>query len=295
MKAVLLAGGKGTRLWPSTKVINKHLIPIYDKPMIYYSLSTILLAGIREILIVCEPYSVDVFERLLGDGSQWGVKISYEVQNEAIGIPNAFALSEKFIDGEDVMLVLGDNILIGNYAGRFLKQFITLSGARIFTKAVEDPSQFGVVSYDDSGQIISIEEKPKNVKSNEAIVGIYFFDATAIEKISTLKKSDRGEYEITDLLKIYHREKNLDSTRLPLGTVWLDTGTVNGLVEASEYVRIVQNRQSTIIASPETIAWSNSWISNYEFESIIDAIPNCDYKNSLLNYMNQRGTTEMLL
>jgi glucose-1-phosphate thymidylyltransferase len=288
MKAVLLAGGKGTRLWPITQGLNKHFLPIYDKPMIYYSLSAIMLAGIRDVMIICDPNSLDQYRTLLSDGKQWGINITYKIQPEPDGIPSGLVLARDFIDGGKVMFILGDNILIGNFAGRFFQTFNNIEGAMIFTKTVKDPSNFGVISYSKNHEILNIEEKPKNTSSNHAITGIYFFDESVVQKATSLKKSERGEFEIVDILKSYHQEKKLSATSLPIGTVWLDTGSVEGISEASEYVRIVQNRQSIVISSPESIALSNAWISPNNFSKAVKLMPNSHYKSSLISYEIQK-------
>jgi len=278
-----MAGGKGTRLWPITQGLNKHFLPIYDKPMIYYSLSTIMLAGIRNIMIICDEGSINQYRKLLSDGSQWGLKISYKVQIEPDGLPSGLVLAREFIAGEKVMFMLGDNLLIGNFAGRYFQKFTNQVGAMIFTKTVNNPSDFGVVTYSEEHEIISIEEKPENPTSYEAITGIYFMDETILDRTSSLKKSKRGEFEIVDVLRAYNEERKLFATRLPIGTVWLDTGSVEGLSEASEYVRIVQNRQSIMISCPEAIALQNSWISEEQFTKSVNSMPTSHYKTSLLS------------
>ena len=278
-----MAGGKGTRLWPITQGLNKHFLPIYDKPMIYYSLSTVMLAGIRSIMIICDEVSINQYRKLLSDGSQWGLEISYKVQIEPDGLPSGLVLAREFIAGEKVLFMLGDNLLIGNFAGRFFQTFTNQVGAMIFTKAVNNPSDFGVITYSEEQEIISIEEKPEYPTSNEAITGIYFMDETILDKTSSLKKSKRGEFEIVDVLRAYNEERKLFATRLPIGTVWLDTGSVEGLSEASEYVRIVQNRQSIMISCPEAIALQNSWISEEQFTKSVNSMPSSHYKTSLLS------------
>jgi glucose-1-phosphate thymidylyltransferase len=282
MKAVLLAGGKGTRLWPITQGLNKHFLPIYDKPMIYYSLSTIMLAGIRDVLLVCDPESLDQYKALLKDGSQWGMQIDYKVQLEPDGIPSGLVLAKDYLRGAKVLFILGDNLLVGNFAGRYFRTFTEQSGAMIFTKTVSDPSGFGIVTYGKNHEIITIEEKPISPTSNHAITGIYFLDETASERASNLQKSARGEYEMVDVLNSYRGELKLSATSLPIGTVWLDTGSISGLSEASEYVQIVQNRQSIIIASPEAIALRNLWINIDQFNTLIERMPNSHYKSFLI-------------
>ena len=282
MKAVLLAGGKGTRLWPITQGLNKHFLPIYDKPMIYYSLSTIMLAGIRDVLLICDPESLDQYKALLKDGTQWGMQIDYEVQVEPDGIPSGLVLAREYLRGSKVLFILGDNLLVGNFAGRYFRTFREQSGAMIFTKKVNDPSGFGVVTYGKNQEVMAIEEKPKSSISNHAITGIYFLDETASDRAGSLQKSARGEYEMVDVLNSYRMESKLSATSLPIGTVWLDTGSVSGLSEASEYVQIIQNRQSIIISSPEVIALRNSWISIDQFDALLERMPNSHYKSFLV-------------
>ena len=281
MKAVLLAGGKGTRLWPITQSINKHLLPIYDKPMIYYSLSTIMLAGVRDVMIVADKSSMTGYKSMLGDGSKWGMKIAYGIQENPIGIPNGLEVASDFIKNEKVMFVLGDNLLIGNFSGRYFQSFVENSGARIFTKSVSNPSEFGLVHYGESNSIEKLEEKPNDPKSNDAIVGIYFLDENAVNYVKELVPSKRGELEMVELLKMYKEANTLSSTRLPLGSVWLDTGTTEGLNNAADYVRIVQTQQSILIAAPEQISFQNNWINRSELNNLLQAMPDSHYKRSL--------------
>ena len=290
MKAVLLAGGKGTRLWPITQGLNKHFLPIYDKPMIYYSLSTIMLAGIRDIMLVCDPASLAHYQALLADGTQWGLRLTYKVQVEPDGIPSGLVLARDFISDDKVMFILGDNLLIGNFAGRYFREFTNQNGAMIFTKTVSDPINFGIITYGTNQEIVAIEEKPLSSVSNQAITGIYFLDESATDRAATLKKSLRGEFEMVDVLNSYHTDSSLFAKSLPIGTVWLDTGSISGISEASEYVRIIQNRQSIVISSPESIALYNSWISRSDFELLVEKMPNSHYKSSLVSTHSQ---TEM--
>jgi glucose-1-phosphate thymidylyltransferase len=288
-----MAGGKGTRLWPITQGLNKHFLPIYDKPMIFYSLSTMMLAGVREILLISDPESFSQYKAVLGDGTKWGIKIDHQIQLKPDGIPSGLILAEEYIGENNVMFMLGDNLLIGNFAGRYFQKFRDQNGAMIFTKEVNNPENFGVVNYNDQSEIITLEEKPKNPRSNHAITGIYFFDSTAPNRAKNLKKSARNEFEMVDLLIDYHQDGELFVTNLPIGTVWLDTGTVEGISEATEYVRIVQNRQSILISSPEMIALNNSWISDSDFLSLVSAMPKSHYKEAMkrvsLANMNQIG------
>jgi glucose-1-phosphate thymidylyltransferase len=288
-----MAGGKGTRLWPVTQGLNKHFLPIYDKPMIFYSLSTMMLAGVREILLISDPESISQYKTLLSDGSKWGIKIDHVIQSVPDGIPSGLILAEEYIGENNVMYMLGDNLLIGNFAGRYFQKFSKQNGAMIFTKEVNNPGSFGVVNYSDQNEILTLEEKPSNPRSNHAITGIYFFDSTAPNRAKNLKKSARNEFEMVDLLIDYHLTGDLFAKNLPIGTVWLDTGTVEGISEASEYVRIVQNRQSILISSPEIIALTNSWISPSEFQLLVSEMPNSHYKEVIKRVsfanMNQFG------
>ena len=264
MKGIILAGGSGTRLYPLTKVTSKQLLPVYDKPMIYYPLSTLMLAGIRDILIISTPHDLPNFERLLGDGSQFGVSFSYKVQEVPNGLAQAFVLGEEFIGDDDVCLILGDNIFYGNHFGNMLKNAVEMAEtnkrAVVFGKYVNDPERFGVAEFDEDGKVISLEEKPANPKSNYAVVGLYFYDNRVVEYAKQLKPSARGEYEITDLNKIYLQNGDLDMKVFGRGFAWLDTGTVDSLAEASDYVKLVEQVQGIKISVPEEIAYYNQWI-----------------------------------
>ena len=265
MKGIILAGGSGTRLYPLTQVTSKQLLPVYDKPMIYYPLSTLMLAGIREILVISTPTDLPNFTRLLGDGNKFGVKFSYKVQEVPNGLAQAFVLGEEFIGDDDVCLILGDNIFYGNHFGRMLREAASNSSenkrATIFGKYVNDPERFGVAEFDENGTVLSIEEKPKEPKSNYAVVGLYFYDNRVVEFAKGLKPSERGEYEITDLNKIYLENTELDMRVLGRGFAWLDTGTVESLAEASNYVRLAEDVQGIKISVPEDIACYNKWIN----------------------------------
>ena len=264
MKGIILAGGSGTRLYPLTLVTSKQLLPVYDKPMIYYPLSTLMLAGIKDILIISTPADTPRFEKLLGNGSQFGVKLSYKVQPSPDGLAQAFTLGKDFINGEPCAMILGDNIFYGNGFTKLLKQAAddARNGrATVFGYYVNDPERFGVVDFDKDGKAISIEEKPEHPKSNYAVTGLYFYPAGVSEKAARVKPSARGEVEITSLNDMYLQEGNLDVQLLGRGYAWLDTGTMRSLVDASNYVKMVEERQGVSISAPEEIAYIHGWIS----------------------------------
>ncbi|MBQ3256439.1 MAG: glucose-1-phosphate thymidylyltransferase RfbA [Oscillospiraceae bacterium] len=284
MKGIILAGGSGTRLYPLTKVTSKQLLPIYDKPMVFYPLSTLMLAGIREILIISTPTDLPNFERLLGDGSQFGLQLSYKVQPSPDGLAQAFILGEEFIGNDTAAMILGDNIFYGAGLGKHLKEAAAREeGATVFGYYVEDPERFGVVEFGADGKAVSIEEKPANPKSNYAVTGLYFYDRKVVERAKGLKPSKRGELEITDLNRIYLEEGKLNVITLGRGFAWLDTGTVDSLAEAADFVRILQNRQGITISAPEEIAYNKGWITKAQLLEAAEAYGKSPYGKHLRN------------
>jgi glucose-1-phosphate thymidylyltransferase len=291
MKGIILAGGYGTRLYPVTKAISKHLIPIYDKPMIYYPLSVLMLAGIRDILILSTPEHIDLYKKLLGDGNNIGLNITYNVQDKPRGLADAFLLGEDFISGEPVALILGDNIFYGQGFSPVLREATTLrEGALIFGYYVNDPKQFGVVEFNEQGQVTSLEEKPDKPKSNYVVPGLYFYDNTVVERTKKLKPSKRGELEITDLNKEYLKDGELNVQLLGRGFAWLDTGTFIGLREASNFVEIIQERQGLYIACLEEIAYSLGYIDQFQLKKLASEIINTEYGRYLLTLLDSRGS-----
>lgn len=267
MKGIILAGGSGTRLYPLTMVTSKQLLPVYDKPMIYYPLSTLMLAGIREILLISTPQDLPNFERLLGDGGQYGISLSYKVQPSPDGLAQACLLGEDFIGGEPCAMVLGDNIFYGNGFGRLLREAANDAGegkATVFGYYVNDPKRFGIVEFDGQGKVISVEEKPQEPKSNYCITGLYFYDGRVTGYAKQVKPSARGELEITDLNRMYLEDGSLNVKLLGRGFAWLDTGTVDSLAEATDFVQTLQKRQSVEISAPEEIAYVNGWVTKEE-------------------------------
>ncbi len=285
-KGILLAGGRGTRLAPMSISVNKHLLPIYDKPMIYYPLSTLMLSGHRQIAIVTNPSDIEPIMRLVGDGSRLGIEVSYFAQEQPNGIPEALTLTEKFLCGENSSLILGDNLLFGPGFGRSLQTKQVNEGASIFAYHVEKPESYGVIELDSTGKVISIEEKPQIPKSNLAIPGFYFFDSSAPEMVRELKPSKRGELEIVDLLNAYRAKDMLNVEIANRGTSWLDAGTLDDLFTASQLIKVTQSRQGYKINVPEEIAYNNGWISDSELNKSARMYANSpygDYLNSILN------------
>ncbi len=286
-KGVILAGGKGSRLYPITKSINKQLLPVYDKPMIYYPISTLMLCGIRDILIITTPMHKQLFEDLLDDGSRWGIKISYETQESPDGIAQAFIISEKFLNGSPSALILGDNLFHGNELGDQLSNLSTKSdGATVFAYPVSDPERYGVVEFDSSGKVINISEKPENPLSKYAITGLYFFDKHACEKAKELSPSKRGEFEITDLIKLYMKENSLKVEIFGRGMAWFDTGKFESLHEAGTYIRTLENRQGLKLSCPEEISWRLGWINSNQLENLAKPLVKSSYGEYLLSLLN---------
>ena len=263
MKGIILAGGSGTRLYPLTEVTSKQLLPVYDKPMIFYPLSTLMLAGIKDILIISTPRDLPNFEKLLGDGSEYGIKLSYKIQEQPNGLAEAFIIGEEFIGKDSVAMILGDNIFYGNGLSSNLKKAVdfTENGASVFGYYVDDPERFGIVEFNEKGEAISIEEKPEKSKSNYCVTGLYFYDNSVVKYAKSLKPSKRGELEITDLNRIYLEEGRLNVITLGRGYAWLDTGTVDALSEATEFVKVIEKRQGVMISAIEEIAYKNGWIT----------------------------------
>jgi len=289
MKGIILAGGKGTRLAPITNIISKQLLPVFNKPMIYYPLSTLMLAGIRDIAVISTPRDLPQFESLLGDGSQWGIKLTYVVQEVPNGLAQAFILGADFIAGERCALVLGDNIFYGHGLPEMMRRAVTRDeGATIFSYIVSDPERYGVVEFDAGRKAISIEEKPKNPRSRHAVTGLYFYDDKVVELARQVKPSARGEYEITDLNKLYLQQGDLHVETMGRGFAWIDTGTHDSLLEAGEYVRMIETRQGLKIACLEEIAWRSGFIAQAELKKLGDALKASDYGRYILDVAEGR-------
>ena len=287
-KGIILAGGSGTRLHPLTLVTSKQLLPVYDKPMIYYPLSCLMLAGIREVLIITTPQDQAAFRHLLGDGSQWGMRLDYAAQPEPNGLAQAFVIGADFVRGHPSCLILGDNILYGHGLSEVLREANERpKGATIFGYWVDDPERYGVIEFDEHKRVLSIEEKPKTPKSNWAAIGLYFYDESVTEVVREVKPSARGEYEITDLNNLYVRQGQLSVERLGRGYAWLDAGTYDSLLEAAEFVRVLQRRQGQLIAAPEEIAFHNGWISGDQLTEQAERFKKTQYGMRLLDNLRR--------
>jgi glucose-1-phosphate thymidylyltransferase len=287
LKGIILAGGSGTRLYPITRCISKQIMPVYDKPMIYYPLSTLMMAGIRDVLIITTPHDQDQFRRLLGDGSQFGCRFAYAAQETPRGLADAFIVGAEFIGGDAVAMILGDNIFYGYGLGAQLKELTDPDGGAVFAYHVADPERYGVVEFDDHRHAVSIEEKPARPKSPYAVVGLYFYDNDVVDIAGNIAPSARGEIEITDVNREYLRRGKLRVGVLDRGTAWLDTGTFNSLMQAAEFVRVIEERQGLRIGSPEEIAWREGFISDAELRALAEPLVKSGYGEYLLGLLDE--------
>ena len=288
-KGIILAGGSGTRLYPVTQVVSKQLLPIYDKPMVYYPLTTLMLAGIRDILIISTPQDTPRFQELLGDGAKWGLNLSYAVQPSPDGLAQAFLIGEKFIDGAPSALILGDNIFYGHdFSLQLQRADARPDGATIFAYTVNDPERYGVAEFDDQGRVLSLEEKPTKPKSRYAVTGIYFYDHIVCELAASLKPSARGELEITDLNRLYLERGTLTCEVMGRGMAWLDTGTHESLLEASQYIEIIERRQGLKVACPEEVAYRQGWVSAAQIEALAKPMLKNNYGQYLMRMLTEK-------
>lgn len=288
MRGIVLAGGTGTRLYPITRSISKQLVPVYDKPLVYYPIATLMLAGIRDVLIITTPQDAEQFVRLLGDGSQWGMNLSYATQAEPNGLAEAFLIGADFIGNDKVALVLGDNVFFGPGLGTRLRRNLDVKGACVFGYQVKNPEEYGVVEFASDGRVLSIEEKPANPRSAYAIPGLYFYDNTVVDIARSITPSARGELEISDVNAAYLRQGELTVTVLPRGTAWLDTGTFEGLMDASQFVRTIEARQGLRVACPEEISWRNGWINDEQLAQHAAELTKSGYGDYLTGLLRGR-------